>query len=215
MALEMRMRSAAAMAAAAVFLLLLGLMSFSASGQITTSCTSSLISSFTPCLNFLTGSTDGGGGGGSPTAACCSTLSSLISSSTQCACLIVTGNVPLSLPINRTLAVSLPRLCRGRTVPLQCSTAVGTPLPGPGPVSYAPSLPPLPPQPTAPAAGVDTPPPSDPRTASSPSISGSPLDHAGNQGQRPLILPNSVVKISTVHVFSAVVICVMTIILLS
>lgn len=89
-----------------------------ASGQmITTACTSSLISSFTPCLNFLSGSTNDGG---SPTAECCRSVASLVSSSTECACLILTGNVPFSLPITRTLAILLPRLCRS-PVPLQCT----------------------------------------------------------------------------------------------
>ncbi|RLM65130.1 non-specific lipid-transfer protein-like protein [Panicum miliaceum] len=38
----------------------------------------------------------------------------------DCACLILTGNVPFSLPINRTLAISLPRICSSMSVPLQC-----------------------------------------------------------------------------------------------
>lgn len=88
------------------------------SGQITTACASSLISSFTPCLNYLLGSTNGGG---SPTAECCKSLASLVGSSASCACLILTGNVPFNLPINRTLAISLPRLCRSPSVPLQCT----------------------------------------------------------------------------------------------
>jgi hypothetical protein len=40
--------------------------------------------------------------------------------STSCACLILTGNVPLGLPINRTLAVTLPKACNSMSVPLQC-----------------------------------------------------------------------------------------------
>ncbi|WOG83672.1 hypothetical protein DCAR_0102849 [Daucus carota subsp. sativus] len=89
-----------------------------------------MISSFTPCLNYLTGST---GTGGSPTGDCCGALRSLTSTSMDCACLIVTGNVPFSLPINRTLAISLPKACRAagvKGVPVQCK-ASGVPLPAP------------------------------------------------------------------------------------
>jgi Probable lipid transfer len=91
-------------------------------GQVSQSCTSSLISSFTPCFNYITGSTNGGG---SPTTGCCQALSALITTSTDCACLILTGNVPLgsSLPINRTLAISLPKACKSTnssSVPLKC-----------------------------------------------------------------------------------------------
>ncbi|KAK1399653.1 AAI domain-containing protein [Heracleum sosnowskyi] len=89
-------------------------------GQITTPCTNPMITSFTPCLNYLTGST---GTGGSPIGDCCGALRSLTSTSMDCACLIVTGNVPFSLPINRTLAISLPKSCRAsgvKGVPVQC-----------------------------------------------------------------------------------------------
>ena len=92
-------------------------MNYMASAQITTACSSSLISSFTPCLNFITGSTNGGG---SPTSGCCDALGSLITSSTDCMCLIVTGNVPFNLPINSALAITLPRLCNSQSVPFQC-----------------------------------------------------------------------------------------------
>ncbi|KAF8388087.1 hypothetical protein HHK36_026753 [Tetracentron sinense] len=110
----------------------------SVNGQIITPCTASMITSFTPCFNFITGSS---GNGSAPTSDCCGTLKSLVSSSMDCACLIVTGNVPFQLPINRTLAISLPRACKMGGVPLQCK-ASGTPLPAPGPVSLGPTLPP-------------------------------------------------------------------------
>lgn len=89
-----------------------------ASGQVATSCTGSqLVTSFTPCLNFVTGSTNGGG---SPTRQCCNSVAEMVRTAADCACLIFTGNVPFSLPINRTLAVSLPKLCNSMSVPLQC-----------------------------------------------------------------------------------------------
>lgn len=98
------------------------------SGQASTACTAALISSFTPCLNYITGSINGGG---SPSADCCKAFGSVITSSTDCACLILTGSVPFSLPINRTLAISLPRVCGSTSVPLQC-TGTSMPLPSPG-----------------------------------------------------------------------------------
>lgn len=88
-------------------------------GQVTTSCTASMISSFSPCMNFLTNST---ATGTSPTADCCSALKSLTSNGRDCACLIVTGNVPFQIPINRSLAISLPRACNMPGVPLQCKS---------------------------------------------------------------------------------------------
>ncbi|KAJ6730795.1 CLASSICAL ARABINOGALACTAN PROTEIN 9-LIKE [Salix viminalis] len=116
------------------------LMVISVNGQISTPCTMSMISSFTPCINFITGSTNGS----PPTASCCGSFRSLMSTGMDCACLLLTANVPVQLPINRTLAISLPRAC---SVPVQCK-ASGTPLPAPGPVLLGPTLPP----PAAPAA---------------------------------------------------------------
>ena len=93
----------------------------SVNAQISTPCTASMITSFTPCINFITGSS---GGGPSPTAGCCDSLRSLMSISRDCTCLIITGNVPFSLPINRTLAISLPRACQSSGVPIQCKGTI-------------------------------------------------------------------------------------------
>ncbi|KAF3436270.1 hypothetical protein FNV43_RR23362 [Rhamnella rubrinervis] len=98
---------------------------------INTPCTASMISSFTPCLNFITGSSSNGPS--SPTTGCCNSLKSMMSGSRDCFCLLVTANVPLQLPINRTLAISLPRSCNMEAIPIQCQ-ASGSPLPAPGPV---------------------------------------------------------------------------------
>ncbi|KAL0370500.1 UNVERIFIED_CONTAM: hypothetical protein Sangu_0368100 [Sesamum angustifolium] len=85
---------------------------FRAKAQISTPCTTSVISSFTPCFNYLTGSS---GAGSSPTQDCCNSLRSLMTDNVDCACLIITGNVPVSIPfINANLAISLPRVCRTR-----------------------------------------------------------------------------------------------------
>lgn len=88
-------------------------------GQITTPCTSSMISTFTPCINYITTSSPNGTSP-SPTSDCCSSLKSLMGSGMDCLCLIVTGSVPFQVPINRTLAISLPRACKMTGVPVQC-----------------------------------------------------------------------------------------------
>ncbi|XP_047334096.1 non-specific lipid transfer protein GPI-anchored 16-like [Impatiens glandulifera] len=105
-------------------------------GQISTPCTNSIIKNFTPCLNFITGSSSNGG---SPTTGCCEALKSMMTDSVDCACLIITGNVPIPLPINRTLAISLPSICQYvGTVPIQChATAIS--IPAPGPILFGPS----------------------------------------------------------------------------
>ncbi|KAK8509923.1 hypothetical protein V6N12_001991 [Hibiscus sabdariffa] len=132
----------------------------SVKGQISTACTASMISTFTPCLNFITGSS--GNGTSSPTQGCCGSLKSLMSSSMDCACLVFTANIPLQLPINRTLALSLPRACNMGGVPVQCK-ASGTPLPAPGPVPFLlpPTLPPTAASPLSPGASKASVPESD------------------------------------------------------
>ncbi|KAK9013485.1 hypothetical protein V6N11_041492 [Hibiscus sabdariffa] len=132
----------------------------SVKGQISTACTASMISTFTPCLNFITGSS--GNGSSSPTQGCCGSLKSLMSSSMDCACLVFTANIPLQLPINRTLALSLPRACNMGGVPVQCK-ASGTPLPAPGPVPFLlpPTLPPTAASPLSPGASKASVPESD------------------------------------------------------
>ncbi|XP_016504069.1 uncharacterized protein LOC107822086 [Nicotiana tabacum] len=128
---------------ASAHVLFLTLLTFSAfkmlNGQINTACTSSIFSTFTPCFNYLTGSS---GNGSSPTEDCCNSLKSSMSDSIDCVCLMVTGNVPVSIPFIRTLALSLPQACN-TGVPVQCS-ASGVPLPPPGPALFAPPPAPAP-----------------------------------------------------------------------
>ncbi|RID48976.1 hypothetical protein BRARA_I05447 [Brassica rapa] len=89
--------------------------------QINTPCSPTMLSSATAgCMSFLMG------GASSPTSDCCRALKTLTGTSMDCLCLIVTANVPLDLPINRTLAISLPRACG---VPVQCK----------GPASFGPA----------------------------------------------------------------------------
>nr|GMD66843.1 classical arabinogalactan protein 9-like [Ipomoea batatas] len=119
-------------------------------GQINTACTTTALSTFTPCFNYLTGSS--GKGGSSPTEDCCNTLKSAMTDSIDCTCLIVTGNVPVSIPFVRTLALALPQMCNAG-VPVQCK-ATGAPLPAAGPAILPPPAPhsPRTPAPHPPAA---------------------------------------------------------------
>ncbi|CAK9147032.1 unnamed protein product [Ilex paraguariensis] len=115
----------------AVFGTLLVFLFSSANAQISTACTNSMITSFTPCINYITGSTSNGAS--SPSADCCNSVKSLMSTSLDCACLLLIGNVPVSFPFNRSLALSLPRACHGG-VPIQCE---GSGVPPPAPASKA------------------------------------------------------------------------------
>ncbi|CAN6314920.1 unnamed protein product [Urochloa humidicola] len=160
-----------------------------ASGQVVTSCTASLITTFTPCLNFVTGSTNGAG---SPTQQCCGSLAEMVRTSADCACLIFTGNVPFSLPINRTLAISLPKLCSSMSVPLQCRDTA-TQIPAPGPVAFAPALPPLPPIPPESSALPDSP-------VVSPAVDSPPFS------QRPVVVPSSAWRTSRVSVAAVAIV---------
>ncbi|KAL1316957.1 hypothetical protein HN51_069069 [Arachis hypogaea] len=122
--------------------------------QISTPCNTSTIStSFTPCVGYLTGSSSNST---SPTAACCNSVKSLTSGGMDCLCLIVTGSVPFRIPFNRTLAISLPRACNLPGVPVQCKST-GSPLPAPGPAALGPSLSPA----SAPSGLIPSPSPQD------------------------------------------------------
>ncbi|XP_019454978.1 PREDICTED: protein YLS3-like isoform X2 [Lupinus angustifolius] len=122
-------------------------------GQINTPCTTSMISSFTPCANYITGSTNNGA---IPSNTCCDSLTSLISTSMDCACLIISANAPI-LPgnfINQALVLSLAKACNIGGVSAQCK-ASGSPLPAPGPAilgSNGPTIPPIANFPTSPQA---------------------------------------------------------------
>ncbi|PIN19472.1 hypothetical protein CDL12_07843 [Handroanthus impetiginosus] len=162
--------------------------------QVSTPCTGSMISTFTPCLNYVARSS---ATGSSPTEDCCNSLKSVMSQSMDCACLIVTGNVPLSIPfVNRNLAISLPRICKS-SVPVQCK-ASGDPVPAPGPALFGPSAAPAPDSPEASDAGVAAAPPPvesvDVEPSSPPELSNVP---DGTPGMRPVVNPNSTSNPST------------------
>ncbi|TKY62427.1 YLS3 protein [Spatholobus suberectus] len=110
-------------------------------GQVSTACTTSMISSFTPCANIITGSTNNGL---VPPSTCCDSLRSLMSTNMDCACLVISANAPFfQLPITQALALSLSQACNINGVPIQCK-ASGSPLPAPGPAVLGPNGPTLP-----------------------------------------------------------------------
>ncbi|CAK8543486.1 unnamed protein product [Lathyrus sativus] len=95
-------------------------------GQISSpSCTSSMISStFTPCANIITGSTNNGL---VPSSTCCESLRSLITTNMDCACLVMSSNSPFY----QVLAMSLSQACNIiNGVSVQCK-GVNSPLPAP------------------------------------------------------------------------------------
>ncbi|KAL3644887.1 hypothetical protein CASFOL_010067 [Castilleja foliolosa] len=166
------------------------------SAQISTPCTSSMLKTFTPCLNYVTSSS---GTGSSPTQDCCDSLKSVMAQSVECGCLIVTGNVPVSVPfVNRNLAISLPRMCQN-SVPIQCK-ASGDQLPAPGPALFGPTLSPT----ASKVPAVDAPGPAggtDIESESPPEIL---LGPSANPGIRPVVNPRSSSNPTTVS-FSYVV----------
>ena len=88
---------------------------------ITTPCTTSMINTITPCANFITGSINNGL---TPSATCCDSFLSLITTSVDCACLLVSANVPLQIPVNRVLALFLPQACNVGQMPALCKGAI-------------------------------------------------------------------------------------------
>ncbi|CAA0814166.1 Bifunctional inhibitor/lipid-transfer protein/seed storage 2S albumin superfamily protein [Striga hermonthica] len=85
-------------------------------GQSSSGCTGPMISNFGPCVGFLTS----GSNLSRPSPECCNSLRDLMSNGQDCLCLIVTGGVPFQVPLNRNLAISLPRACRMSGVPIEC-----------------------------------------------------------------------------------------------
>ncbi|KAH7844741.1 hypothetical protein Vadar_031222 [Vaccinium darrowii] len=163
--------------------------------QINSACSPSMLTSFAPCMNFVTNSS---AAGAPPTPACCSALQSITSNGTGCMCLIVTGS-PFQVPINRTLAISLPRACNMPGVPLQCKAA-GSPLAAPGPAAFSPSLSPEAPAPLSPEASTDLPKSESPALApeaettpdiTPPSTTTSSQAPTATSGSRPVVTPSS------------------------
>ncbi|PQQ11115.1 non-specific lipid transfer protein GPI-anchored 2 [Prunus yedoensis var. nudiflora] len=163
-------------------------------GQVGSPCNASAISSLSPCMSFLTNSSSNGT---SPTADCCNSLKALTSTSRDCLCLIVTGSVPFQLPINRSLAISLPRACNIPGVPVQCQATVA-PIPAPGPSSLAPTLSPgaSPSGPTAssvpePTSSALSPESDTTPLLTPPSTTGGSGAPTATTGSRPVLTPSA------------------------
>ncbi|GER34278.1 lipid-transfer protein [Striga asiatica] len=101
------------------------------SGQVNAPCTSTMMTTFSPCINFLSNAT-----GTTPPPDCCNSIRSLMANGKDCLCLLATGAFPFRIPVNRTSAISLPTSCNMPQVPLQCRAA-GAPAPSPSPEAVA------------------------------------------------------------------------------
>jgi len=64
----------------------------SVTGQVNTFCTTSMMSSFTPCTNIITGSTNYNGS--KPPSRCCDSMRSLMSTNVNCAYFLFSTNAP-------------------------------------------------------------------------------------------------------------------------
>ncbi|VFQ83772.1 unnamed protein product [Cuscuta campestris] len=100
---------------------------------ISTPCTATILNNgIAPCFSFINGSAIANNGSLSstrPQKECCDALKSMVTEALDCACLIVTGNVPFSIP-----SVRIPLQLCNAGVPLQCKGS-GVPLPAPGTIS--------------------------------------------------------------------------------
>lgn len=86
-------------------------------GQVSSSCTTSMMSSFTPCANIITGSTNNGL---VPLTTCCDSLRSLMSTNMDCACQVMYNAPFFQQPINQLLSLSLSRACNINGASIQC-----------------------------------------------------------------------------------------------
>ncbi|XP_031113486.1 pectinesterase inhibitor 10-like [Ipomoea triloba] len=119
-----------------IFALLLSLTSPINAQIVNLPCSPSTLTSFVPCLTFVTNNSTS-----SPSSTCCNVLKSVTSNGTSCLCFIASG-APFQVPINRNLTLSLPRACQMPSMPIQCkaSGVPGAPAPASSPVAGAPTL---------------------------------------------------------------------------
>ncbi|RYR01106.1 uncharacterized protein LOC107645199 [Arachis ipaensis] len=93
--------------------------------QNSIACTISMMSSITPCANFITGSGNNNGGVTPPSSTCCDSLRALMSSSMDCACKVLSANAPnLQLPITQAVAISLATACNINGLSAHCKGEV-------------------------------------------------------------------------------------------
>lgn len=87
---------------------------------------SSMLTSFTPCMSFLINASPSKP---IPTSQCCKSLKALINGGMNCLCDFVCGNIPFTIPFNKTLATFLPHACNISDVLLQCKCKISHLLP--------------------------------------------------------------------------------------
>eukprot|EP01018_Ginkgo_biloba_P022162 Gb_01917 [translate_table: standard] len=105
-----------------------GLMAHGVAAQSSSGCSSPILS-LTPCLNFITGSTNGAST--NPSKQCCDAVATVANTGVACLCQLITTSNPFGF-VNRTLAISLPGLCKIKTEPLnKCEETAGVPFTAP------------------------------------------------------------------------------------
>ncbi|CAM8944141.1 unnamed protein product [Rhodiola kirilowii] len=112
-------------------------------GQQTTMCTPTMLTGFTPCMNYLNGIVRNRTLT-VPPPDCCTSVKTLAANGSDCYCQLVTGRSPFQFQINQTLAVSLARACNTPKIAFQCQAAASAPIPAPGPGAFAGLLSPTP-----------------------------------------------------------------------
>ncbi|KAK1352662.1 Non-specific lipid-transfer protein-like protein family [Heracleum sosnowskyi] len=121
-------------------------------------CTSALLG-LSPCLTFVTGNSS------TPSSSCCSTLSNIVQSQPQCLCSLVNGGAAnLGIPINQTLALTLPGASVANAPTSSASTPVSPPTSSPADNSE--DAPPTPTTPSVPSIPSGTPSKNVPTTGS-------------------------------------------------
>jgi len=123
----------------------------------------------TPCLNIITGSSNGVPTG-SPSKECCAAMQTAADGGVGCFCQLITTSNPLGL-INKRLALTIPGLCRVKTQPLNnCEGTAGVPFTAPT-ASPGSILAPAPAEDLAPSSSsVDSPAPAEDLAPSSSSV---------------------------------------------
>lgn len=98
------------------FFVVLAILPITNAQIVASPCTAPMLTSFTPCMNFL----GNGNGTAAPSAGCCNALKTMMGNGSACLCAIATGGVPFQIPINPNTTMSLPRACNMARIPLQC-----------------------------------------------------------------------------------------------
>ncbi|GAB2294826.1 hypothetical protein Dimus_029019 [Dionaea muscipula] len=99
-------------------LVLVSMIPAGAMAQSSSSCTN-VLTSLSPCLNYITGSSS------TPSSGCCTQLASVVKSQAQCLCEVLNASSSsLGININQTRALDLPSICTVQTPAIsQCSSS--------------------------------------------------------------------------------------------